>query len=349
MVVARATKRWWVGAASVVFLLSGGDPRGVSAQAAVQSLPRTHLLIVTGVSGEPRFANEFHQHASALRTAASQKFGVPDSLITYLAEDPARDPKSIRDKSTRENVARAVETVRQRARAGDVVFIVLIGHGASVDDVGRFSLPGPDLSSTEFAKLLDPFAEQTLVFVNASSASGDFVKPLSGKKRIIVTATKSGAERNESVFAKHFVAAFTGDGADADKDGRVSVLEAFVYARREVEREYTDDNKLLTEHAVLDDDGDGVGRSDPSATAADGGRARTVFLGLGAKAAAVAANDPRAAALLADKARLDARLDSLRTRKANMPEADYQRELEALLVLIAENDRAIKALEGRKP
>jgi hypothetical protein len=333
----------------VVFSLLGGAPQPLSAQATPPALPRTHLLIVTGVSGEPRFATDFHQHATALRTAATQKFGVPDSLIIYLGEDPARDPKSIRDKSTRENVASAVESVRRRTRPGDIVFIVLIGHGASVDNVGRFSLPGPDLSSADFAKLLDPFAEQTIVFVNASSASGDFVKPLSGKKRIIVTATKSGAERNESVFAKHFVAAFTGDGSDADKDGRVSVLEAFVYARREVEREYSDDNKLLTEHAVLDDDGDGVGRSDPSAAAADGARARTVFLGLGAKAAAVAASDPRAATLLAEKSRLDARLDSLRARKPNMAEAEYQRELEAILLLIAENDRAIKALEGRKP
>jgi hypothetical protein len=349
MVVVRARKRWWVKGACAVFLLLGGGPQGVPARATAQSLPQTHVLIVTGVSGEPRFANDFHQHATALRTAATQKFGVADSLITYLAEDPARDPKTIRDKSTRENVARAVEAVRQRSRTGDVVFIVLIGHGASMDNVGRFSLPGPDLSSSEFAKMLEPFADQTVVFVNASSASGDFVKPLSGKKRIIVTATKSGSERNESIFAKHFVAAFTGDGADADKDGRVSVLEAFVYARREVEREYTDGNKLLTEHAVLDDDGDGVGRPDPSATAADGGRARTVFLGLGAKAAAVAASDPRAATLIAEKARLDARLDSLRARKANMSDADYQRELEAILLLIAENDRAIKALEGRKP
>jgi hypothetical protein len=90
------------------------------------------------------------------------------------------------------------------------------------------------------------------VLVNTASASGDFVPVLSGPNRVLVTATKTGFERNETIFGEFFVDAFASDGADTDKDNRVSVLEAFTYARREVTRRYEDSNRLLTEHALLE-------------------------------------------------------------------------------------------------
>jgi hypothetical protein len=165
-----------------------------------------------------------------------------------------------------------------------------------------------------------------------------------------VTATKSGVERNQTVFAKYFVQAYTADGADTDKDGRVSLLEAFRFARREVERDYEEGNRLLTEHAVLDDDGDGVGHADASEKGPDGVRARGIYLGAaGGAAAAAVANDPRAAPLLARKAELEASLDSLRRRKGSMKESEYQEALEALVVKLAETNKALRELEVKKP
>ena len=41
--------------------------------------------------------------------------------------------------------------------------------------------------------------------------------------------------------------------ADADKDGRVSVFEAFDYARKETARSYDTAKKIMTEHAMLSD------------------------------------------------------------------------------------------------
>jgi hypothetical protein len=275
------------------------------------------------------------------------RFGIPDSLITWLAESTERD-RAISGRSTKEGITQALGRLASRATANDAVLILLLGHGTSDGSTSRFNVPGPDISDVEFAALLDRLSGPTVAVVNAASASGDFVKTLSERNRVVITATKSGFERNETVFGDHFVAAYAKEGADADKDGRVSLLEAFNYARREVEREYDGANKLLTEHAVLDDDGNGTGSADPGERGPDGMIAKAFYLQSGATSAAAAAN-PRVAELLATERRLQAQLDSLRLSKGVMPEADYQKALEDLLVKLSETSAELRALGVRKP
>lgn len=330
---------------AAVLLLLGGGPQSAMAQ----SIPRTHVLIVTGASGEPRFAQQFHALAMSMRALAIGTFAIPDSQVTYLAEQTTPDPRVISGRSTREGVVQAIDRLAARAAAGDIVFILLIGHGSSDGDVSRFNVPGMDISDLDFKPLLDKLAGQSVAFVNAASASGDFVKSLSAKNRVVVTATKSGFERNETLFAEHFVKAYAKDGADTDKDGRVSLLEAFVYARREVQREYESSNRLQTEHAILDDDGDGAGRADPGVRGPDGTVANRFFLQPAGGLSAAAASDPRAAALLATQSKLEAQLDTLKLAKGVMPETDYQKALEDLLLKISENASALRALGVRKP
>jgi hypothetical protein len=307
------------------------------------------VLIVTGASGEPRFAREFHALAMGLRAVATASFAIPDSQIIYLAEQTSGDPRAITGRSTREGISQAFDRIAARAAAGDAVFILLIGHGSGDGKTSRFNIPAQDISDTDFRAELDKLSRQTVAFVNAASASGDFVKTLSGKNRVIVTATKSGFERNETLFAGHFVSAYVKDGADADKDGRVSLLEAFNYARREVQREYETTNRLQTEHAMLDDDGDGAGRADPGPRGPDGTAASRFFLQPQAGLTGAAASDPRVAQLLATQAKLQGQLDSLRLAKGVMKEAEYEKALEDLLTKIAENASTLRALGVRKP
>jgi hypothetical protein len=307
------------------------------------------MLIVTGSSGEPRFAKEFHALAMGLRAVATARFSIPDSQIIYLAEQTTADPRAISGRSTREGISQAFDRIAARAAAGDAVLILLIGHGSGDGKLSRFNIPAQDISDTDFRLELDKLSRQTVAFVNAASASGDFVKALSGKNRLIVTATKSGFERNETLFAGHFVSAYVKDGADADKDGRVSLLEAFNYARREVQREYETTNRLQTEHAMLDDDGDGAGRADPGARGPDGMAANRFFLQPEAGLSGAAASDPRVAQLLAMQSKLQGQLDSLRLAKGIMKEAEYEKALEDLLTRIAENASTLRALGVRKP
>jgi hypothetical protein len=309
---------------------------GLSGRAGAED---SHLVIVAGLGGEKKYTDAFHQMAVALVGAAEKKLGVDPAHIAYLGEKPA-DPSLpvYRGRASRETVARALADVARRARPGDLVFILLIGHGTAQAGASRFNLAGPDMGAADFAPLLDGLAAQTVVFVNAASASGDFAQGLSGKDRAIVTATKSPLERNQTVFAKHFVDAFTGDGADADKDQRVSLLEAFEYARREVQRFYEKERRLLTEHAVLED-----GR--------EGALARTVFLGTGGEVVTAAeAGDPELAGLRQERRDVERRMEALRGQKAALSASDYQAQLEGLLLELALKDEAIRrrAAQGRR-
>lgn len=307
----------------------------------------TWVLIITGVSGEPHYGKQFHEWAVGLADAVRERHGVGEENITYLGENTERAPDRIAGRSTRENVQRELARLAERTRAGDRVLIALFGHGSATNTESRFNLPGPDLTATEWEALLDRLAGRTVGFVNAASASGDFVGALSGDGRVVITATKSGFERNETRFGRFFVDAFARDVADVDKDGQVSLLEAFDYARREVARTYEEEGALLTEHAQLDDDGDGTGTAAPDGQSGDGLVARRFTLNSTARVLAGA--DPRLRALYADKQAIETNLDLLRRRKAEMPAAEYEKLLETLLVALAEKNEEIKALEERKP
>jgi hypothetical protein len=336
----RAMRRWCVVGGGAVALVLGGAPRA-------HAQPGTpYLLVVTGASGGAPYADRFHAAAARLVDAV-RRGGVPAANVLWLAETPTRDPR-ITARSGRAEVERAFADLATRVRAGDPVLVLLVGHGSAQGGDARFNIPGPDLTARDWARLVGTLKGARVAFVNAASASGDFLPALSATGRIVVTATKSGSERNETRFAEHFTAAYAGGGADVDKDGRVSLLEAYGYARRETEREYETQSRLLTEHAQLDDDGDGTGTAAPSATTGDGRLARAFVLGGAAVATsgAPAAADP---ALAKRKADLEQRLADLRGRKASMSAADYDTQLEALLVELARVNRAMRAPAGGTP
>jgi hypothetical protein len=214
------------------------------------------VLIVSGVAGEPQLAAACFKQATSLMDALKSRFGIPDSDMVYLAETPSRDAARIKGPSTKESIERELAALGERSKTGDVLFIMLIGHGSGDDLMPKFNVPGPDIAAADIARVLDGVHGPIVAIVNAASASGGFIGQLSGPNRVVATATKSASERNQTRFATYFVQAFAQDVADADKDGRVSVLEAFDYARREVARAFEGENHMLTEHAQLDDNRD---------------------------------------------------------------------------------------------
>jgi len=311
----------------------------------------SHLVIVVGLGGEPKYTEAFHELAVRMIQAAEKKMGVAAANIAYLGEKATYPTLPVyKGRASREAVQKVLGEIAQTAGPGDLVFILLIGHGGSQAGESRFNLPGPDMTAADFAPLLAALGRQEVVFVNTASASGDFVKALSAKGRTIVTATKSAMERNQTEFPSYFVQAFTEDGADADKDQRVSVLEAFTYARREVERFYEKGHLLATEHAVLDDNGDGTGSSVPDPATGDGAVARRVFLGGGESTAdgAAASADPRLAELRRQRRAIEEKIGALKARKDAMETAQYEDELEKLLVELARSEAALRQKEGSR-
>jgi hypothetical protein len=190
---------------------------------------------------------------------------------------------------------------------------------------------GPDLTAADYARLLAKFPSQRVVFVNTSSASGAFLKPLAGPGRIIVTATKTGGERNETDFPEYFVAAYSDPAADRDRNGHVSVAEAFEYAKTKVTEAFQKKGLLLTEHATLDDSGEGQFAS-------------AAFLGSASSASTlqVDTSDPAIRALVEQRDAIEQQIAGLRLRKTSMPEAQYDAEMERLLTALALKTKEIR-------
>ena len=306
--------------------------------ARVASAQETHLIVITGVEGDQDHAELFHKWATAFIEAAKRGDGVADANIIYLAEKPDADRARIRDRSTRENVDKAFRDVAGRARPNDEVFVVLFGHGSFDGRQASFNLPGPDLSAADYVKLLEALPTQRVVFANTSSSSGGFLPALAGPGRAIITATKTGGERNEPRFPEFFVEAFATDTADKNRDGRVSVQEAFEYAKAKVADTYQKAGNILTEHAALEDGSNGT-------------FAATLFLESqrSRTAAITATSDPALRALLEERLALEDQMAALKLRKASMSEEQYEQELEKLATELALKTRAVQQIEGKKP
>lgn len=307
-------------------------------------LAQTQVLVVSGLGGEPRYQKAFVGTALEVAEAARARLGARPEDVTVLAEDAAQP--GVAGRSTRDEVAARLAAMAARAAPDALVLVVLVGHGSATGGEPRLNLPGPDLTAVALARLLDAFPTQRVVVVNAASASGGWVEPLAGPRRAVVTATRSALERDETQFGGHFAAALAAEDADRDKDGRLSLLEAFEYARREVTRIYQRDQRLQTEHALLDGDGDGVGARDPDATTGDGAAAAAIFLDAGR---ARAAGSPALAGLEAARDSLQRAVTALRGRKDTMAPDAYEQRLEALLLELARITRALREREGREP
>jgi len=299
-----------------------------------------HLLVVSGIGGTDEYHQLFASQSKQLMQAALDA-GVERHNIVMLAaqgDDPDFRPA---DKQT---LLRAIREIGARADAVDRVFVVMIGHGNARGDSAVFNLPGPDISADELAAALDQLGDRQLVIVNTASASGPFVRRLSANNRVVMTATASGQEFQAPLFGGFFVSAFVGDGADRDKDDRVSMLEAFDFARREVRRSYDSEKRLLTEHALLDDNGDGEGSLDPGEYQSDGALATRIYLQQPRSAASGASDE--LVAMLQHKQTLEQSIRALKQQRDGLQRHHYYDRLEDLLVELALLTRQIRAEGG---
>jgi hypothetical protein len=306
---------------------------------------QTRVVIVSGLGGEAKYSTDFAAEAKALGSALISRFGVPAADVSWFGEDSVNASPLFRGQSTKANVEKAILAIAAHAEPNSQFVLVLIGHGAGEGPETRISIPGPDLDANDFARLLAAFPTQRIAFLNLTSASGDMIPVVSAANRVVITATKTAFERNESHFAHYFVEAFAKDGADVDKDGRVSLLEAFRYAELETKRHYDDATLLQTEHAQLAEDGAKEGSADPKGLAGDGALARRFFFD-GGKQATLAANDPRLASLYAEEFALQEQVDGVRAKKAQMTADAYDSALEPLLITLARKAHEIRSAEG---
>lgn len=286
------------------------------------------VIVVVGAAGEDEFGQSFARWAGHWEKT-SQEAGAKH--ITIGLKDPAET----------NDLAQLQQTLAEEPKSSPgELWLVLLGHGTFDGREARFNLRGPDLTATNLVLLLKPFTRPVAV-INAFSSSGPFLNPLSGPARVIITATRSGAEQNYARFGQHLSEAIADPQADLDKDGQTSLLEAWLTASYRVAEFYKTEGRLATEHALLDDNGDGLGtppdwfrgiravKKARDGATLDGPRAHQFHL--------VRSESERRmpAAVRARRDELELAVARLREAKAELPEAEYYNQLEPLLLELA--------------
>jgi hypothetical protein len=292
-----------------------------------------YALIVSGAHGEAVYADQYAQWRQSTVTALLEKLAFDDTKILTLYE--GSDPNHA---ATAAGVRKSIETIRSKMQRDDLLFILLIGHGSFDGTEAKFNLVGPDLSSVEWAALLKPLPGQ-IVLVNTTAASFPFLEHLGGPRRVVITATDSVAQRFDTVFPEFFVRALTDSNADLDKNGRVSMWEAFAAASMGVRRYFTQRGQLATERALIDDNGDGVGR-ETGGEGTDGSVSSRLYLDPDVPGAAP--TDEELLLLLQKRAALQIDADELKQRRQLMTPDEYQKEFERIMVALATVSRDIR-------
>jgi len=303
---------------------------------AAKTEDRPCVLIVVGAPGAPEYKAEFERWAD-LWQAAALKAAAESIRIGSTAESGVTDRERLRS-----------ILVAKSAASREPLWIVLIGHGTYDGREAKFNLRGPDVTDLEFSEWLAPLKRQVVV-LNCTSASGPFLNRLSGDNRIVVTATKSGHEINFARFGQYLAEAIADQRADLDKDGQVSLLEAFLTASRGVDEYYRTHSQLATEHALLDDNGDRLGtpanwfrgvratQRAKDGAQLDGLRAHQLHL--------VPSDRERdmPVELRQRRNHLELSIAALRDQKGKLKEDEYYEQLEKLMVELARLYREMQA------
>lgn len=286
----------------------------------------TYFVTVAGLGAEAEYEQRFSGWAKDLDKVVR---GEPGAKVdTFTGKD-----------ATKANLEAKLKAIASQAKADDSVVLTLIGHGTYDDRDYKFALPGPDISATELSQLLDRIQAHVLV-VNTTSSSGGSIPILQKPKRVVITSTKTGTEKNVTVFARYWIEALRDPAADADKNQVITALEAFKYAEAKTAKYFETQNWLATEHCLIEDAGKGEGVKDPGPENGEGQVAgRFALLHLGSVAAA--AKDPKKQELLKKKEELETQIDELKYHKAAMDSAQYQTQLRKLVLELAQTQEEL--------
>lgn len=331
----------WMRAAIATLLLAPGLLAAEAENFLDQPGTAKYALILVGAAVDEERASQFGGWALSLRESLLEDYGYSADHLTLLVGDAAEDDFNFDGACRADSIRAAVDSLAGRIEPGDQLTIFLFGHGSGSGDMAKFNIVGPDLTGSQFGELLKGIETQNLVVVNTTSASRDFSAALSANGRVIVSATRSAAERYDTVFPGYFVEAVREHAADRDKNQRLSILEAFSYAKTRVAAYFRENNMLRSEHATLDDNGDGVFSVAPDQRG-DGRLAEIAYLDVPAVASGKL--PPAAARLRQRMSGLERDIFLLRSQKSTLTEAEYWAQLEPLLIELAKATREFNGI-----
>lgn len=263
----------------------------------------TYILTIAGLGGEPDYEQRFNLWATD--TDKILRNGTSDRVVeTIKGAD-----------STKAKITASLTKIAGQAKSTDAFVLMLIGHGTFDGTDYKFNLPGPDITGAELAGLMNKIPAGRQLVVDMTSCSGGAAQAFKKDNRIVITATKSGTEKNATLFGRYWVEALRDPAADVDKNETISALEAFQYADKKTVDFYKEQKRLATEHAQIDDQ-----------------QKASSFALLRFGAAAAVVNDPAKKELVSRREDIENKIDALKYQKSLMNPADYTKQLTALLV-----------------
>ena len=295
-----------------------------------------YAVIMAGPTVGETNQTQFRQWAFSLHDILARDYGYSSDSIILLYDKGQTDSvgdERIDGACDRGGIEQGLASLAARVSTGDQITLYLIGHGSGAEEESKFNIVGPDITGAEFAELLDQFKDQNIAIVNTTSASYGFSTSLSGEGRVVISSTRSPSERYDPIFSRYFIEALDNRNGDRDKNNRVSMLEAFEYAKSNVEAWYEEQGRLASEHAGLDDNGDALFSLDPVVDSADGRLAEIAYID--AAVDEVLGLSPQARELKFQMQNLERDIFVLRGRKQDFLESDYWLEMESLLVELA--------------
>ncbi len=292
-------------------------------------------ILLTGASGDSELQQVYLKEIMDLHAALIGPLGFSKDHITVLFDDPSKRPDLIQRQSTLENLQTVCRDLAGRVKREDLVFVFIDGHGSYDGKAYKLNLVGPDPTAETLAPLLYSIPAQRFVILNATSCSGGGIPALSQEGRVVITATKSGMEKNQTHMGRYFIDAFKDNAADSDKNGRVSIMEAFSYTKKKVEDYYSSEGNLQTEHPVLDDNGDAKAIDKPSPENGDGLLAANTFLDAGVPSGIRKDLTAEQQELERAARELEKQIEALKYSKDKMTEDEYENKLEDLLLRLA--------------
>lgn len=299
-----------------------------------------HAILIGGLGGTPEQTDRLRQYLYDARQAFVGPLGFDEERVTVLAETALAEEDFVNEVSTSENIGGHFEELADDVTAEDLVFVLLFGHGTYDGRAARFNIPRRDLEASRYAGLLNRLRAERTVFINTASASGPFVGELSAPDRIVITATRTGTQHNQTVFPDFLVEALSDPAADLDKDGGLSVREAFQFAAERTAASFAASGHLATEHSLLEDTGDGTGyRLEELNDAGEGYLAQVTYFRSADDLELPAGAGP----LASDKRELEQEIALLKSRKQDLAEERYWTELERLFVALARLNEQIES------
>jgi hypothetical protein len=296
-----------------------------------------YALIIQGASGEEQYAKLHRQWTTDLATALRDRFRYGNGNVTTIAEQPLANEL----RSTADNVRAVIGRLAKSLTPADQLTVFFIGHGTTTGGDAKFNLIGPDLTIAEWKALLDPVRAK-LVVIDTTSGSFPFLAGLAARDRIVITATNSPSQQFHTQFPDAFLRALSSTDTDLDKNNRLSFLELFAQTSRLVKEYYEQKGTMATETALFDDNGDGKGQL----AASEGGDGRLAGLTYLDPPAAITTKDPELQKLIVRQQALTEQIDDLRRRQGTMPAAEFSKQLEGLLVELAEVSRDVRRRQG---